>query len=91
MEIKNLRRCGERILRAIKEKERIVLYGDTDLDGVCSVIVLKEAIEAAGGSVAAVYFPDREKEGHGLTERGLRLLEELNKLKSIFESLGLRL
>jgi len=89
MEIKNLRRCGERILRAIKEKERIVLYGDTDLDGVCSVIVLKEAIEAAGGSVAAVYFPDREKEGHGLTESGLRHLAKFSPGLLVVMDLGI--
>lgn len=89
MEIKNLKRCGERILRAIKEGERIVLYGDTDLDGVCSVIVLKETIEAAGGSVAAVYFPDREKEGHGLTEKGLRYLAKFSPALLVIMDLGI--
>jgi single-stranded DNA-specific DHH superfamily exonuclease len=40
-EIKNLKKAADRILTAIKNKERIVLYGDADLDGISCVIILK--------------------------------------------------
>lgn len=78
MEIKNLKEAGERILKAIKEKEKIVLYGDTDLDGVCSVIILKETVFNLGGKIEAVYFPERESEGYGISEKGLEFLKKFS-------------
>ena len=74
--IKNLRKAAQRILRAIKNEERIILYGDADLDGTTSVIILKESIQSLGGKVFAVYFPDREKEGYGITKTGLNFLRK---------------
>ena len=75
-EIKNLKKTANRILKAIKNKEKIIIYGDADLDGVTSVIILKESIKNLGGEVAAIYFPDREKEGYGITEQGLDYLKK---------------
>ncbi len=74
-EIKNLKKTANRILKAINSEERIILYGDADLDGVSSVIILKEAIENLGGRVREVYFPDRE-EGYGINEKALRYLKK---------------
>jgi len=76
MEIKNLKKTAQRILKAIRNKEKIILYGDADLDGVASVIILKETLKNLNGAVAAIYFPDREKEGYGISEIGLNFLKE---------------
>jgi single-stranded-DNA-specific exonuclease len=78
MEIKNLEEAAKRILEAIEKKERILLYGDADLDGVCSVIILKEAIRNLGGEVDAIYFPDREAEGYGISEKALKSLSKFS-------------
>lgn len=75
MEIKNLTKAARRIKKAIKEKEHIILYGDGDLDGICSVIILQEAIKSLGGIITAFYFPDREKEGYGITRKALARLK----------------
>ncbi len=76
--IKNLKKAAERIREAAKDnKERIILYGDADLDGVTSVIILEEAIKTLGGEISAIYFPDREKEGYGLTGNALSILGKL--------------
>lgn len=75
MEIKNLKKVAQRILTAIEKKEKIILYGDADLDGASSVIILKEAIQNLGGNITAIYFPDREIEGYGITEKGLNFLK----------------
>ncbi|MCD6550406.1 DHH family phosphoesterase [bacterium] len=75
-EIKNLRKAAKRIQDAIKNKEKIILYGDADLDGASSVILLEEAIKNLGGEIAAVYFPDREKEGYGLNKKALGYLKQ---------------
>ena len=74
-EIKNIKRAAERILKAVKNKEKIILYGDADMDGIGATIVLEEAIKALGGTVAAIYFPDREIEGYGLNEDALTFLK----------------
>jgi len=76
-EIKNLKKVAKRIFKAIrrrKNEERIILYGDADLDGATSVIILKETIKNLCREVTAVYFPDRESEGYGISERGLNYL-----------------
>ena len=76
MEIKNLKKTAQRILEAINNKEKIILYGDADLDGVASVIILKESIRNLGGEATKVYFPDRETEGYGLNQKALNLLKK---------------
>jgi len=76
-EIKNLEKTAKRIKKAIKNKEKIILYGDADLDGTCSVIILEESIKNLGGKIAKAYFPDREKEGYGMNKKALNYLEPL--------------
>lgn len=75
-EIKNLKKAAERILKAIEKGERVVLYGDADLDGVTAVIILEQAIKSKGGKVSFYYFPDREKEGYGITRDALKKLKK---------------
>lgn len=77
-EIKNLKKAGERILKAVKNKENIILYGDADLDGTTAVIILKETVKTLNGKIAAVYFPDRELEGYGISKDGLRFLSQFS-------------
>lgn len=55
----------ERLMRAIRDHEKILIYGDYDVDGTTSVVVLKCAIEMAGGA-AEFHVPDRLKEGYGM-------------------------
>jgi len=88
-EIKNFRRVVARIKKAIKDKEKIILYGDADLDGVSSVIILKETIKNLGGEVTAVYFPDRETEGYGITRKGLEELRKFTPTLLIALDLGI--
>ncbi len=77
MEIKNLKKTAERIKRAVKNRERIIIYGDADMDGVCSVIILKDSIKSLGGKVDEVYFLDRENEGYGINITALEKLKDL--------------
>ena len=76
MEIKNLKKAAKRILSSCKKNERIILFGDADLDGTASVIILEEAIKNLGGKVSRCYFPDREIEGYGLNEEALEALKK---------------
>ncbi|MEO5717457.1 MAG: DHH family phosphoesterase, partial [Chthoniobacterales bacterium] len=60
----------ERILRAIDAGERIVLYGDYDVDGVTSLALLREML-VAYGTAPAVFLPSRMEEGYGLSKEGI--------------------
>lgn len=55
-----------RILRAVDEKEPIVIYGHDDVDGMTSALVLCEVIRKLQGSVSS-YVPNRIAEGTGLS------------------------
>jgi single-stranded-DNA-specific exonuclease len=55
----------ERLRRAIARSEKILLYGDYDVDGTTSIVVLKKAIELAGGQ-ASYHIPNRLKDGYGM-------------------------
>jgi single-stranded-DNA-specific exonuclease len=54
-----------RLRAAIASGEKILIYGDYDVDGTTSVVVLRKAIELAGGA-AAFHVPDRFTEGYGM-------------------------
>jgi single-stranded-DNA-specific exonuclease len=71
----------ERLNAAIERKEKILIYGDYDVDGTTAIVILKTAIELSGG-VADFYVPHRLKEGYGMkddvieraAEGGIRLI-----------------
>ncbi len=63
--MRDMDRALDRLRRAIRGRERILLYGDYDVDGTSSVVLLTKAIEMAGGS-ASYYVPHRLKEGYGM-------------------------
>jgi len=88
-EIKNLKKGALRILSAIKKNERIILYGDADLDGITAVIILEEAIKSLNGEVAYKIFPNREKEGYGITQEGLNLISKFSPALLICLDLGI--
>jgi len=85
--IKNLKEAGERIKQAVQKKERIVLYGDSDLDGISSVVILEEAIKSLGGKIDSAFFPDREKDGYGINLKALEMLKD--KAPALFITLDL--
>src|SRR5271156_3668140 len=60
-----MRDAVARIQLAIQAKEKILIYGDYDVDGTVSVVILKKAIEMAGGE-ASFHVPHRLKEGYGM-------------------------
>ena len=75
-EIPGIPEAVERIIEAIRSKERITLYGDYDVDGVSSLTILCRYLRAAGGNVEC-FIPDRAAEGYGLSTAGVaRCLRE---------------
>lgn len=66
----------ERIERAVRDREPILIYGDYDVDGVTSIVLLRSVLRALGGKVDFV-IPHRLFDGYGLrTEVIERVLAE---------------
>src|SRR5690349_10272434 len=63
--IPNLRPAAERVAKSIRDQEKIVVYGDYDVDGITAVAILWHAIKLLGGCVE-YYIPHRLEEGYGL-------------------------
>ena len=57
----------DRIIKAIENQEKTIIYGDYDVDGITSVTVLKSFLEERGLNVG-VYIPNRLDEGYGLNK-----------------------
>ncbi len=64
MHLRDMRPAVERLVRAIRDGERVVVFGDYDVDGATSAALLLRFFAAAGGR-ASVYVPDRLREGYG--------------------------
>lgn len=65
MTLRDMPAAVERLHKAITGREKILLYGDYDVDGTMSVVILKKAIELAGG-IADFHVPHRLKDGYGM-------------------------
>nr|WP_312575865.1 single-stranded-DNA-specific exonuclease RecJ [Sedimentibacter sp.] len=63
---KDLEKGCARILEAIKKHEKILVYGDYDVDGVTSISQFIILLKKAGANVA-YYVPERESEGYGIS------------------------
>ena len=66
----NMEMATARILRAIDQRERIVLFGDYDVDGVTSLALLGEMLRAYGAT-PELFLPLRMEEGYGLSRESV--------------------
>jgi single-stranded-DNA-specific exonuclease len=57
----------DRLEAALERKERVLIYGDYDVDGTTAIVILKTAIELCGGS-ADFHVPHRIREGYDLRD-----------------------
>jgi len=66
--MKGMREATDRIKKAISNGERILIFGDYDVDGILSVVVLTKALQSLGAEVE-YFIPDRLKQGYGMKEK----------------------
>jgi len=72
----DLRRAAERILQAIAAHERLVIFGDYDVDGITSSALLWRVLRKLGADVET-FLPLRMEEGYGLSQDGVeRCIEQ---------------
>lgn len=62
-----MREAVERLDAAVARKEKILIYGDYDVDGTTAIVILKTAIELCGG-IADFHVPHRIREGYGMRD-----------------------
>ncbi len=63
--MKDMDRAVPLIWRALQGKQRIVIHGDYDVDGITSSLILKRALDMLGGRVG-IHIPRRLKDGYGI-------------------------
>lgn len=69
--MKGMSRTVNRIKTALNKKEKIVVFGDYDADGVCSAAILTETLNYLGLK-PETYIPDRVSEGYGLNMQAIK-------------------
>jgi len=64
------------VVDAVNKNEKIVIYGDYDVDGVTSTVILYKALKSYGADIY-YYIPDRAKEGYGLNKDTISKLHNI--------------
>ena len=72
-----MKKAVKRIFKAVEKKEKIVVHGDYDADGVCSALIVVGVLQSLGADVD-VYLPHRELEGYGLNLQTVEKFHEWN-------------
>ncbi|MCA1684410.1 MAG: single-stranded-DNA-specific exonuclease RecJ [Planctomycetia bacterium] len=75
--------AAERIVRAVRDRRRIVIYGDYDVDGVCGTSILWACLRLAGAGDVGYYIPHRVDEGYGVNGDALRKIAGEMKAKVV--------
>lgn len=73
--MKDMREAVVRLHQAIEDEERILIYGDYDVDGTTAVAMVASYLEGVGGQVET-YIPHRYDEGYGVSMDGVRYASE---------------
>jgi single-stranded-DNA-specific exonuclease len=71
-----MERAVERVLRAIKDNEKIIIYSDYDADGIPGGVVLKQFFDQIGYKSVENYIPHRQEEGYGLHMEAVEAFKE---------------
>ncbi|HHY41983.1 MAG TPA: single-stranded-DNA-specific exonuclease RecJ [Thermoanaerobacterales bacterium] len=78
MLLKDMDKAVRRIKEALAKQQRIVVYGDYDVDGITSCAILVKLLKSLGGNVH-YYIPSRLDEGYGLNKEAI---EEIHSKKT---------
>lgn len=73
--MKDMKKAVDRIISAVKQKKKIRIIGDYDIDGVMSTYILLTGLSRVG-AVVDTYIPDRIQDGYGMHEHLVRRASE---------------
>ena len=78
-ELKDMNMAVERIITAITKNERILIYGDYDVDGITAVSLVYSFLKKKHSNINIDYYiPERNKEGYGISYQAIDFAEENN-------------
>ncbi|MBD79053.1 MAG: single-stranded-DNA-specific exonuclease RecJ [Crocinitomicaceae bacterium] len=88
--MKDMDLAVERIQHAMEEGEKVLIYGDYDVDGTTSVSLMVKFFEPFYSEYIDYYIPDRYKEGYGISLQGIDHAESNNISLIIALDCGIR-
>lgn len=68
----DMEKAVQRIFQAIEKKEKIIVHGDYDADGVSASVILVSALKNLGASDIDTFLPHRETDGYGLNKNTIQ-------------------
>lgn len=71
-----MEKAVERLISALEKQEKIIIYGDYDIDGLTSVTLLHEALTCFGYKNLDIFIPNRFVEGYGLAVSSIEKIAE---------------
>ncbi|MFH0837878.1 MAG: single-stranded-DNA-specific exonuclease RecJ [Patescibacteria group bacterium] len=69
--LKDMKKAAERIKKAVESQEKIMVFGDYDVDGTSATALVYDMLQKVGAN-AHYTLPDREKDGYGLKDYFIR-------------------
>ena len=72
--MKDMKKAVQRLLKAIERNEKIMVYGDYDVDGTTAVSLLFSFLKTHSKNICS-YIPDRYEEGYGISLKGIDVAE----------------
>ena len=69
--MKDMDRAVERVEAAVRNQEKIMVYGDYDVDGTTAVALVYKFLRHIGHRNLLFYIPDRYTEGYGISVKGI--------------------
>ena len=66
----NMKRAVDCIVQLLHDREKMLIYGDYDVDGTTAVAMVYSYLKKQGGDVS-YYIPDRYSEGYGISKQGI--------------------
>jgi single-stranded-DNA-specific exonuclease len=73
--MKDMDKAVDRLIQALAQEEKILVYGDYDVDGTTSVAMVYDFLQKIYKHLE-FYIPDRYQEGYGISEKGVRYAAE---------------
>lgn len=69
--MKDMEKAVDRVERAVRNREKIMVYGDYDVDGTTAVALVYKFLRQIGHKDLLFYIPDRYTEGYGISTKGI--------------------
>ena len=89
--MKDMDKAVQRIVQALESEERIMIYGDYDVDGTTAVALVFAYLKPIFGEERICYYiPDRYSEGYGISFKGIDVAEEAGCTLIIALDCGIR-